>query len=85
MDFEKFLRDILKKFQEGDSSKHCISGVFYGFFSISWTKMNLKKVKEQGFKGNLDFLSYIIKLNEICILNSYYLLYQNGEKYYWWE
>ena len=32
MDFEKFLRDILKKFQEGDSSKHYISGVFYGFF-----------------------------------------------------
>ena len=49
MDFEKFLRDILKKFQEGDSSKHYISGVFYGFFPISWTKMNLKKVKEQGF------------------------------------
>jgi hypothetical protein len=37
MDFESFLREFSRKFQEGDSSKHYISGFFYGFFHISWT------------------------------------------------
>ena len=66
MDFEKFLRDILKKFQEGDSSKHYISGGFYGFFPYLLDKDEFEEGQRAMFYTFLHFkCRFIIKLKLI--------------------
>ena len=55
MDFEEFMRDFSRKFQEGIPQNPLFSGVFYGFH-LSW----IRCPRDEDLKGIKKHILYLL-------------------------